>query len=49
LNDVTFYVQENLGGQPMPNDDLDIQLLWLCALDSIAPRWSIRFVLRRGG
>jgi len=33
LNDVHFYVQENLNGQPMPNDDLDIQLLWLCALE----------------
>ena len=33
LNDVGFYVQENLNGQPMPNDDLDIQLLWLCALE----------------
>lgn len=33
LNDVSFYVQENLNGQPMPNDDLDIQLLWLCALE----------------
>ncbi len=33
LNDVSFYVQDNLNGQPMPNDDLDIQLLWLCALE----------------
>jgi len=33
INDVSFYVQENLNGQPMPNDDLDIQLLWLCALE----------------
>ena len=33
LNDINFYVQEDLHGQPMPNDDLDIQLLWLCALE----------------
>ncbi|MDD5350308.1 MAG: ADP-ribosylglycohydrolase family protein, partial [Chthoniobacteraceae bacterium] len=33
VNDVRFYAQENLNGQPMPNDDLDIQLLWLCAME----------------
>ena len=33
INDVSFYVQEDLNGNPMPNDDLDIQLLWLCALE----------------
>lgn len=32
LNDVSFYTQE-LGGVPLPNDDLDIQLLWLIALE----------------
>jgi ADP-ribosylglycohydrolase len=32
VNDVTFYTQD-LGGEPMPNDDLDIQLLWLVALE----------------
>ncbi len=32
LNDVKFYTQE-LGGEPLPNDDLDIQLLWLVALE----------------
>lgn len=31
-NDVSFYTQE-LGGEPLPNDDLDIQLLWLIALE----------------
>ncbi len=31
-NDVSFYVQES-SGQPLPNDDLDIQLLWLVALE----------------
>ena len=32
INDFTFYQQE-LGGNPLPNDDLDIQLLWLVALE----------------
>lgn len=32
LNDVSFYTEE-LGGSPLPNDDLDIQLLWLMALE----------------
>jgi len=31
-NNVSFYTQE-LGGSPLPNDDLDIQLLWLIALE----------------
>ena len=32
VNNVSFYTQE-LGGEPLPNDDLDIQLLWLLALE----------------
>ena len=32
INDVSFYTQD-LGGEPLPNDDLDIQLLWLIALE----------------
>jgi ADP-ribosylglycohydrolase len=32
INDVTFYTQD-LGGDPLPNDDLDIQLLWLVAME----------------
>ncbi|MCL2528072.1 MAG: ADP-ribosylglycohydrolase family protein [Defluviitaleaceae bacterium] len=32
VNDVSFYQQE-LDGNPLPNDDLDIQLLWLVALE----------------
>ena len=32
VNGVTFYTQD-LGGEPLPNDDLDIQLLWLVALE----------------
>ena len=32
INDVTYYTQE-LSGNPLPNDDLDIQLLWLVMLE----------------
>ena len=32
VNDFTFYTQD-LKGDPVPNDDLDIQLLWLIALE----------------
>jgi len=32
VNDVSYYTQD-LGGEPLPNDDLDIQLLWLVALE----------------
>lgn len=32
VNDVSFYTQA-LQGEPLPNDDLDIQLLWLVALE----------------
>lgn len=32
VNNVSFYTQK-LGGEPMPNDDLDIQLIWLVALE----------------
>ena len=32
VNNVSFYTQD-LGGEPLPNDDLDIQLLWLIALE----------------
>jgi len=32
INDVHFYTQD-LGGEPLPNDDLDLQLLWLIALE----------------
>jgi hypothetical protein len=31
-NDVTFYTQD-LGGNPEPNDDLDLQLVWLLAAE----------------
>lgn len=32
VNNVTFYTQE-LGGKPEPNDDLDLQLIWLLAAE----------------
>lgn len=32
INNITFYTQD-LGGDPLPNDDLDIQLLWLVAME----------------
>jgi ADP-ribosylglycohydrolase len=32
LNNVEFYTQD-LHGEPLPNDDLDIQLLWLVAME----------------
>jgi ADP-ribosylglycohydrolase len=32
VNNVSFYTQK-LSGEPLPNDDLDIQLLWLVALE----------------
>ncbi len=32
INNVTFY-QDSVNGEPLPNDDLDIQLLWLIAME----------------
>ena len=32
INDVSFYVQD-LAGNPPPNDDLDLQLIWLNAVE----------------
>lgn len=32
MNDATFYTQR-LGGKPTPNDDLDLQLIWLLAAE----------------
>lgn len=34
INQVSFYTQD-LSGEPLPNDDLDIQLLWLVALEEM--------------
>ncbi len=34
VNHVSFYSQD-LAGDPLPNDDLDIQLLWLVALEEM--------------
>lgn len=33
LNDVKFYVQEDIAQNPPPNDDLDLQLVWLSAAE----------------
>jgi len=41
INNVTFYEQE-LGGEPLPNDDLDIQLLWLIAMEEQGVRINAR-------
>jgi ADP-ribosylglycohydrolase len=32
INEIDFYTQ-NLGGEPVPNDDLDLQLVWLNAAE----------------
>ena len=37
LFDVTFYTQD-LRGNPVPNDDLDLQLAWLRAVDELGPQ-----------
>jgi ADP-ribosylglycohydrolase len=34
VNNVEFYTQD-LNGEPLPNDDLDIQLIWLVALEEM--------------
>lgn len=31
-NDITYYTHD-LNGEPLPNDDLDIQILWLLAME----------------
>jgi ADP-ribosylglycohydrolase len=36
VNDISFYVTEQKG-EPLPNDDLDLQLLWLIALEERGP------------
>ncbi len=35
-NDISFYTEDH-NGNPWPNDDLDIQLLWLIALEERGP------------
>lgn len=37
LFDVTFYTQENLDRNPPPNDDLDLQIAWLNAVEEYGP------------
>ena len=36
LNDITWYTTPK--GEPLPNDDLDIQLVWLHALEQVGPK-----------
>ncbi len=36
-NNITFYTQD-LGGEPLANDDLDLQLIWLIALEEKGPK-----------
>ena len=31
--DIDFYVQKDINGNPPANDDLDLQLLWLCGVE----------------
>lgn len=33
INDVSFYVQKDIEGNPPPNDDLDLQIVWLNAAE----------------
>lgn len=37
-NDVKFYAQENINQNPPPNDDLDLQLVWLYAAEKYGAR-----------
>jgi hypothetical protein len=43
IHDIDFYVQKDLFGRPEPNDDLDLQLLWLI----IAERHGIYHITPR--
>ena len=38
IHDVSYYVQENIEGNPPPNDDLDLQLVWLYAAEKYGAR-----------
>lgn len=38
VNDVTFYIQENINQNPPANDDLDLQLVWLYAAEKYGTR-----------
>ncbi len=43
VNDVSFYTQD-LKGEPLPNDDLDIQLLWLIAMEEMGIQINSRLL-----
>lgn len=36
VNDVSYYVHD-LNGEPLPNDDMDLQLIWLIAMEEQGP------------
>lgn len=38
IHDVNFYVQKDLNRNPPPNDDLDLQLVWLVAAEKYGSR-----------
>jgi ADP-ribosylglycohydrolase len=43
LNELKFYVQD-LKGNPPPNDDLDLQLVWLCAAEKYGRRLDAKIL-----
>ena len=43
LNNINFYVQD-LKGNPPPNDDLDLQLVWLCAAEKYGSRLNAQIL-----
>lgn len=43
LNDVKFYTHD-IDGEPIPNDDLDIQLLWLIAMEQQGVKVNTRLL-----
>lgn len=43
INHIEFYTQD-LHGEPVPNDDLDLQLLWLLALEQKGPNLNTRIL-----
>ncbi len=38
VNNVSFYIQENIDNNPPPNDDLDLQLVWLYCAEKYGAR-----------
>ena len=40
--DVQFYLQKDMDGNPPPNDDLDLQLVWLAAAEKYGMKGNIQ-------